>query len=64
MISRILPDVAAFVADHGLVAELQDVVWDEHGEVGRDQAGDGHVTYPDPGPLYMAGGDHGDRPEV
>ena len=72
-----LPDVAALVADHGLVAELQDVVWDEHGEVGRDQApgtviqvdpgevaGDGHVTYPDPGPLYMAGGDHGDRPEV
>ena len=53
---------------------LQDVVWEEHGEVGEDQvpdtiiqvdpggvAGDGHVSYPDPGPLYVAGGDHGDR---
>ena len=71
---RILPDVAALVADHGLVAELQAVVWVEHGEVGADQApetviqmdpggvtGDGHVTYPDLGPLEVTGGDHGDR---
>ena len=57
--ASVVPDVAALVADHGLVAELQAVVRVEHGEVGAHQpaqtlvqlhparvAGDGHVTQP------------------
>ena len=60
------PDVATPAADHGLLAELQAVVRDENGEVGVDRpaapekviqvdpdgvTGNGHMTYPDLGPL-------------